>query len=232
LKVVLFMSEAQLTDSQILSYVDHTLLKPDATWDNIDSLCKEAIKYNVASVCVPPTYVWRIHKEYGKTLTVCTVVGFPLGYSATAAKLAEVHKAIDEGAAEIDMVINITDAKNGYFNKITDEIGALKRACGSKILKVIIETCYLTEAEKIQLCDCVTNSGADFIKTSTGFGTNGATMEDVLLFKQHIGSGVKIKAAGGIRTREDMVGFIEAGCARLGTSSAIKILTNQESSGY
>ena len=226
------MSKLQLTDSQILSHVDHTLLKPFATWEDIDALCKEAVEYNVASVCVPPTYVARINKKYGNSLVICTVVGFPLGYSVTAAKVAEVEQAIAEGATEIDMVINITDAKNGDFDKITEEIAALKRACGVNILKVIIETCYLTEAEKIQLCKCVTDANADFIKTSTGFGTNGATMEDVLLFKQHIGNNVKIKAAGGIKTREDMVAFIEAGCARLGTSSAIKILQNQESSGY
>jgi len=226
------MSKLQLTDSQILSHVDHTLLKPFATWQEIDALCKEAVENKVASVCVPPTYIKRINEKYGSTLVICTVVGFPLGYSATAAKVAEVTQAIAEGATEIDMVINITDAKNGDFNKITEEIAVLKRACGKNILKVIIETCYLTEAEKIQLCKCVTVAGADFIKTSTGFGTNGATMEDVLLFKQHVGGNVKIKAAGGIKTRKDMVDFIEAGCARLGTSSAIKILQNQESSGY
>ncbi|MCL2674079.1 MAG: deoxyribose-phosphate aldolase [Defluviitaleaceae bacterium] len=226
------MSDIKLTDSQILSHVDHTLLKPFATWQDIDTLCKEAVEYNVASVCVPPTYVKRINEKYGNTLTICTVVGFPPGYSVTAAKVAEVTQAIAEGATEIDMVINITDAKHGDFNKITEEIAVLKHACGKNILKVIIETCYLTEAEKIQLCKCVTDAGADFIKTSTGFGTNGATMEDVLLFKQHIGSNVKIKAAGGIKTREDMAAFIEAGCSRLGTSSAIKILQNQESSGY
>jgi len=226
------MSNTPLSNQQILSHVDHTLLKPTASWEDIVALCDEAVKHQVASVCVPPSYVWRINQQYGSALTVCTVVGFPLGYSVTSAKLAEVQQAISDGATEIDMVINISDAKNGGFGKITDEISALKRACGNNILKVIIETCYLTDAEKIKICGCVTEAKADFIKTSTGFGTAGATMEDILLFKQHIGKDVKIKAAGGIRTREDMVAFIEAGCERLGTSAAIKILGGEESTGY
>ena len=230
------MSKTQLSDSQILSYVDHTLLKPIASWGDIELLCDEAQEHKVASVCVPPTYISRIHNKYGSDLVICTVVGFPLGYSSTDAKLAEVRQAIAEGAAEVDMVINISDAKNGDFSKITQEITELKAACQKQnpnsILKVIVETCYLTEAEKIRLCGCVTEGGADFIKTSTGFGTDGAALEDIILFKQHISSNVKIKAAGGIKTREDMVAFIEAGCARLGTSSAIKILTSQSADSY
>ncbi|MCL2616687.1 MAG: deoxyribose-phosphate aldolase [Defluviitaleaceae bacterium] len=221
-----------MSDKQILACVDHTLLKPFATWEDIVALCDEAVAYNVASVCVPPTYVWRIGKKYGTSLVICTVVGFPLGYSSSSSKFAEVQQALSDGATEIDMVINISDAKNGEFGEITDEISTLKRVCGSNVLKVIIETCYLTEVEKISLCKCVTDAGADFIKTSTGFGTNGATMADVLLFREHIGSGVKIKAAGGVRTREDMVAFIEAGCARIGTSSAVKILGGEKPAGY
>ena len=226
------MSNTSLSDQQILSYVDHTLLKPTASWEDIVAICDEAVKHKVASVCVPPAYVLRISKKYGDALPICTVVGFPLGYSLSSAKIAEVQQAIADGATEIDMVINISDAKNGEFGKITDEITALKRVCGQHILKVIIETCYLADDEKIKLCGCVTDAGADFIKTSTGLGTGGATMEDILLFKQHIGKNVKIKAAGGIRTREDMVAFIEAGCDRLGTSAAIKILGGEEAKGY
>ncbi|MCL2853140.1 MAG: deoxyribose-phosphate aldolase [Defluviitaleaceae bacterium] len=230
------MSKIELSNQQILSYVDHTLLKPFASWHDIIVICDEALEHKVASVCVPPTYISRIHNKYGSYLPVCTVVGFPLGYSTTGAKLAEVRQAVADGAIEMDMVINISDVKNSDFSKITGEISALKKACVQEnhksILKVIIETCYLTEYEKIQLCGCVTDGGADFIKTSTGFGTDGATMEDVLLFKQHIGKDIKIKAAGGIKTREDMVAFIEAGCARLGTSSAIKILNSEQTEGY
>jgi len=212
------------------------LLKPFATWGEIAALCDEAVQNKVASVCVPPVYIRRIHDKYGDKLAICTVVGFPLGYNTTDAKLTEVRQAITDGASEIDMVINISDAKNGDFAKITAEISALKQECAkadpNSILKVIIETCFLTDAEKIELCRCVTDAGAEYIKTSTGFGTNGATMEDVLLFKKHIGSAVKIKAAGGIKTRGDMVAFIEAGGSRLGTSSAIKILHSETAEGY
>lgn len=221
-----------LSDTQILSYVDHTLLKATASWTEIQTLCDEAVLYKTASVCVPPSYVSAIHKAYGDKLTICTVIGFPLGYNTTAVKEAEVTDALTAGAAEFDMVVNLGDVKNGAFDKITAEITALKKRTGTHVLKVIIETCYLTEEEKIALCHSVTNGGADFIKTSTGFGTAGATLADIALFKAHIGAGVKIKAAGGIRTREDMVAFIEAGCARLGTSSAVKILAGHETSGY
>lgn len=218
--------------SEIAAHVDHTLLGATASWDGIEKLCREAVRFGTASVCVPPSYVRRIAEAFGGKLNICTVIGFPLGYSVTAAKVAEAGAAVADGASEIDMVINLGDVKNGEFSKITAEIKAIKQAVGDKILKVIIETCYLTEDDKTALCECVTKGGADYIKTSTGFGTAGATMEDVRLFKAHIGENVKIKAAGGIRTIQDMTDFLEAGCDRLGTSSAIKLLEGEEASGY
>ena len=204
--------------------MDHTQLKAFATWEDIKKLCDEAVKYKTASVCVPPCYIKRIHDTYGDRINICTVIGFPLGYSVTKAKVTEAVCAIEDGASEVDMVININDAKNGDFDKILNEIKEIKNACGDHILKVIIETCYLTDEEKIRLCKVVTEAGADYIKTSTGFGTGGATFEDVKLFKENIGPDVKIKAAGGIRTRDDMERFMELGADRLGTSSAISIL--------
>jgi deoxyribose-phosphate aldolase len=220
-----------MDNATILKHVDHTLLKPTASWSEIETLCEESLKFQTASVCIPPSYVQRIRETFPKVV-VCTVIGFPLGYNTTASKMFEANNALENGAHEFDMVINLTDVKNGAFEKITAEISALKLTVGEKILKVIIETCFLTEEEKIALCKAVTTAKADYIKTSTGFGTAGATMEDVLLFKKHIGPNVKIKAAGGIRTRQDMVDFIEAGCERLGTSSAIKILNEEKSEGY
>ena len=218
---------------KIYSRVDHTQLKPYATWEDIQKLCDEAVKYGTASVCIPPCYIKRVNQKYGEKINICTVVGFPLGYSVTAAKVAEVQQALEDGAKEIDMVVNIADVKNGDFSKVEQEIIALKRECQNKILKVIIETCYLTEKEKVALCEAVTNAGADYIKTSTGFGTAGATQEDIKLFKEHIGQAVRMKAAGGVRTREDMEAFIELGCDRIGTSSAISILEGEaESQGY
>jgi deoxyribose-phosphate aldolase len=211
--------------------VDHTLLTAFASWDEIQTLCREAVEYKTASVCVPPSYVKRIAGAF-EGLNICTVIGFPLGYSVTAAKEAEVKAAVADGAREVDMVVNIGDVKNGAFDAVTAEISALKKAAGNRILKVIIETCYLSKEEKIALCTCVTEGGADYIKTSTGFGTAGAVLDDVLLFKKHIGAGVKIKAAGGIRSREDMIAYLEAGCDRLGTSSAVKLLTGGGSGGY
>ena len=208
---------------ELLTYVDHTLLRPIATWDEIKVICEDALAYHTASVCIPPDFVASAHEAYPK-LNICTVIGFPLGYETTEVKVAETKQAIEEGASEIDMVINLGDVKQGDFEAVTNEIRALKEACDDKILKVIIETCYLTKEEKIAMCHAVTNAGADFIKTSTGFGTAGATMEDVLLMKEHIGAEVKIKAAGGIRTKEDMENYIKAGCSRLGTSSAVDIL--------
>lgn len=210
---------------ELLHYVDHTQLKAYALWTDIEKLCEEAIKYQTASVCIPPCYIARVHEKYKDKINICTVVGFPLGYSVKEAKVAEAKKALTDGAAEIDMVVNITDVKNGDYDKVEKEIAALKEAVGDKILKVIIETCYLTEDEKIAMCKAVTNAGADYIKTSTGFGTGGATMEDVELFKKYIGPGVKIKAAGGVRTVDDLQAFIDAGCSRVGTSSAVKLVT-------
>ncbi len=217
---------------EIMRHVDHTLLKAFATWEDIKKLCDEAVEYKTASVCVPSCYVKRIHDAYDGRLKICTVVGFPLGYCNTKAKLAETQQALDDGVDEVDMVVNIAEVKNGNFGFVTDEIRQLKQAVGDKILKVIIETCYLTEDEKIAMCKAVTEAKADYIKTSTGFGTAGATMEDVLLFKQHIGKDVKIKAAGGVRSRSDMEAFLEAGCDRIGTSSAISILKGEAAGSY
>ncbi len=208
---------------EMLSHVDHTQLKAFATWEDIEKLCDEAVKYHTASVCIPPCYVKRVHQKYRNNLKICTVVGFPLGYSVTAAKLAETRQALDEGADEIDMVINIADVKNGDYEKVTQEIIQLKQECMNRTLKVIVETCYLTEEEKIAMCKAVTNAGADYIKTSTGFGTAGAKLEDIALFKEHIGSAVRMKAAGGIRTKEAMEQFLEAGCDRIGCSAAADI---------
>lgn len=212
---------------EILKHVDHTLLKPYATWEDIKKLCEEAIKYHMASVCVPPCYIRRIKEAYKEKVNVCTVVGFPLGYCVKEAKFAETRQAIADGAGEIDMVINLCDVKNGDFHKIKEEICALKKTCGNLVLKVIVETCYLNKEEKIALCKIVTEAGADYIKTSTGFGTAGASLKDIYLFKEHIGAAVKIKAAGGIRTKEDMVDYLKAGCDRIGTSSAIAVLTEK-----
>ena len=218
--------------AKILSHVDHTLLKPTASWAEICALCDEAVKHRVASVCIPPSYIARVAEKYGKELVICTVIGFPLGYAITEVKAAETRAAIRDGATEVDMVVSVSDVKNGEFEKITAEIRALREAAGGNILKVIIETCYLTEDEKIKLCHCVTQAGADYIKTSTGFGTGGATPEDIALLKAHIGPKVKMKASGGIRTARDMEMFLSLGCDRLGTSSAVKILAGEETSGY
>lgn len=217
---------------EILKHIDHTLLKAVATWEDIKVLCDEAIKYETASVCVPACYISRIHETYGDKINICTVVGFPLGYSVTEAKVLETRKAIEDGANEIDMVINISDVKNGDLEKVTKEIAALKEACGDKILKVIIETCYLTEEEKIAMCKSVTEAGADYIKTSTGFGTAGATIEDIRLFKKYIGPNVKMKAAGGVKTVADLEMFINEGCDRIGTSSAVNMLKGEEVTEY
>lgn len=207
----------------LYGYVDHTALKAFTTWEDIDKLCREALQYKMASVCIPSCYIRRAHQVY-PDLTICTVVGFPLGNANTAAKVAETQQALLDGATEIDMVINIADVKNGDYDNVTQEISQLKSVCGDKILKVIIETCYLTEEEKIAMCKSVTEAKADFIKTSTGFGTGGATLEDVMLMKAHVGAAVKIKAAGGVRTQSDMEAFIQAGADRIGTSGAIAML--------
>ena len=221
-----------MTDQEILSRVDHTLLKATASWQEIKTLCDEALHYKTASVCIPPSFVKPVFEEYGNAPVICTVIGFPLGYSITAAKILETERAVLSGAAEIDMVINIGDIKGGHFDWTLEEIKLIRAASAGKILKVIIETCYLTLDEKIRLCKIVTQAGADFIKTSTGFGTAGATLDDLELFRRHIGPDVKIKAAGGIKSREDLVAFINAGAARIGTSSAVKLLSGGEAAGY
>lgn len=212
----------------ILKKVDHTLLTQGATWDEIKAICDDAIKYETASVCIPASFVKQVAEYFdsvsGNTPAVCTVIGFPNGYSTTATKVFESEDAIKNGADEIDMVINIGWAKAGLWDRLEDEIRDIKKACGDKILKVIIETCLLTDAEKIEMCKVVTMAGADYIKTSTGFAGGGATFEDVKLFKENVGPDIKIKAAGGISSFEDAEKFVELGADRLGTSRLVKIL--------
>jgi deoxyribose-phosphate aldolase len=221
-----------MTNQEILSRVDHTLLKAIASWEAVRKLCDEAIRFQTAAVCIPPSYVKPVYEEYHSRLVIDTVIGFPLGYSIAAAKVLEAERAVLSGAAEVDMVINLADAKNGHFDWVLEEIRLVKKAVGSRVLKVIVETCYLTEEEKIRLCGIVTEAGADYIKTSTGFGTAGAVLADVRLFKKHIGPAVKIKAAGGIKTRQDIEAFIEAGAERIGTSSAVSLLTGGGAAEY
>jgi deoxyribose-phosphate aldolase len=213
-----------VTNEEIFSYIDHTALKAVTTRKDIDTLCEESLRYKTASVCIPPSYIEYARKKFGSELNICTVIGFPLGYCKQPVKIFEAQCAVEDGSDEVDMVINLGDVKNGDFDKITDEIRTIKFIIQSKILKVIVETCYLTTEEKIALCKCVTDAGADFIKTSTGFGTAGAAIEDIRLFREHIGEKVKIKAAGGIKTREEIEMYIAAGCDRIGTSSAVKLL--------
>lgn len=205
--------------------VDHTLLKATATWEEIQELCKEAIALKTASVCIPASYVGRVKEEFGEQLTICTVIGFPLGYATTKVKVLEAADAIAQGADEIDMVIAIGEVKNKNYDYVREEIKQLRAVCRDKILKVIIEACYLTEEEKIKLCEIITEEKADYIKTSTGFGSSGATLEDIELFKAHIGPDVKIKAAGGIRTKEDFLKYIEAGCHRIGASATKEFIS-------
>lgn len=213
-----------MTNQEILSHIDHTLLKQVSTWEGIQKLCEEAIEYKTASVCIPPTYIEKVNEVYGDKINICTVIGFPNGYNTTPVKVFETKDAIEKGAKEVDMVVNLCDVKNGEFDKVTAEIKALKEAAGDNILKVIVETCFLTEEEKVRLCKCVTDAGADYIKTSTGFGTGGASIEDIRLFAKNIGPNVKMKAAGGVKTREDLEMFLDAGCERIGTSSAVGML--------
>lgn len=213
---------------KIFEKVDHTLLAQTATWEEIKQICDDAIAYQTASVCIPPSYVKR-GKEYVKDrMAVCTVIGFPNGYHTTAVKVYETKDAIQNGADEIDMVINIGDLKDRHYDLIENEIKQLKEACGDKVLKVIIETCLLTEEEKMAMCEIVTKAGADFIKTSTGFSKGGATFEDVALFAKHVGKGVKIKAAGGISSFDDAERFIELGASRLGTSRIVKLAKKEQ----
>ena len=221
--------------SRILSMVDHTLLKPESTWAQIREICDDAIRYGTATVCIPASYVARCRaymQEKGSQVGVCTVIGFPTGYSTTAAKVFEAADAVKNGADEVDMVINIGMLKDGHDDEVLAEINAIKAACAGKPLKVIIETCLLTEAEKIRMCDIVSRSDADFIKTSTGFSTAGATFEDVALMKAHMAPGKGIKAAGGIASLADAEKFIELGATRLGTSRIVKIVKNEEATGY
>ena len=217
-----------MTNAEILKKVDHTLLKADATKADILRICNEAMENNTASICINPSYIEYAVSVLGDKIPVCTVIGFPLGAMTTAAKVFEAKDAIAKGAKEVDMVINISKAKDGDFEYIEDEIRQIKAAVGDNILKVIIETCLLTDDEKIALCKAVTNAGADYIKTSTGFSTGGATFHDIELFAKYTEGKCKIKAAGGIRTREDMEKFISLGADRLGTSSAIKILNREK----
>ena len=213
-----------MTREDIFKTVDHTLFALTATWEEIKEICDDAIKFQTASVCIPASYVKRAKDYVDGKMVICTVIGFPNGYSTTAVKEYETKDAILNGADEIDMVINIGAVKNKNYDLVTEEIAVLKEIAGDKILKVIVETCYLTEEEKIRLCECVTKGGADYIKTSTGFGTAGASLADIALFRKYIGKNVKIKAAGGIRTREDMEAFLTAGADRIGASGAIRAL--------
>ena len=217
---------------KILSHCDHTLLAVDATWEDIRQICDDGMKYKTASVCIPASYVKQASEYVGEKLTICTVIGFPNGYSTSSAKAFEAKNAVENGADEIDMVINVGYLKSGRFDDVLSEIKEVKSACGDKILKVIIEACLLTDEEKIRMCEIVTESGADFIKTSTGFSKGGATREDIALFAKHIGSGVKMKAAGGIRSFEDAEDYLKLGCERLGTSAIVKLVKNQQVSGY
>lgn len=212
---------------EILGKVDHTLLAQTSTWEQIKEICDDGMKYQVASVCIPPSFVQRAKEYTGTNLGICTVIGFPNGYMTSSVKVFETKDAITKGADEIDMVINISDLKDKRYEIILQEIKDIKAACGDKILKVIIETCLLTEEEKIKMCEIVTEAGADYIKTSTGFSTAGATREDVALFAKYVGKDVKIKAAGGISNIQDAEDFINLGADRLGTSRIVKIVKNE-----
>ena len=214
--------------NEILSKVDHTLLAQTSTWEQIKQTCDDAVKYKAASACIPPSFAKRAKEHVGENLAICTVIGFPNGYMTTPVKVFETKAALEDGADEIDMVINIGDLKDGNHEAVLSEISQIKAACGEKILKVIIETCLLTEEEMIVMCDLVTRAKADYIKTSTGFSTSGAKREDIILFRKHLGENVKIKAAGGISSLEDAEEFIALGADRLGTSRIIKIVKNEE----
>lgn len=218
--------------NEILSHCDHTLLAVDATWEQIKAICDDGMKFSTASVCIPASYVKQVKEYVGDKLAICTVIGFPNGYSTSAVKAFEASDAVKNGADEIDMVINVGKVKDGKYDEVLEEIKAVKAACSGKILKVIIETCLLTDEEKIGMCRVVTESGADFIKTSTGFSKGGATREDIKLFAANIGENVRMKAAGGIRSLEDAEDYLALGCERLGTSAIVKIVKNQEVQGY
>ena len=217
---------------EIMRHVDHTLLSQTATWEDIKRICDEAMEYHTASVCIPPSYVKQAKEYLGTKMAVCTVIGFPNGYMTTKAKEFETRDALENGADEIDMVINIGWVKDGLYDQAEEEIRRLKAVCGDKILKVIIETCLLTEEEKVRMCQVVTAAGADYIKTSTGFSKAGATFADIELFAAHIGKNVKMKAAGGISTMDDAEQFLKLGADRLGTSRMVKLAKNESASGY
>lgn len=214
--------------SEILARVDHTLLAQTATETEIKALCDDAVKYKTATVCIPASFIGFVKENYGENLKICTVIGFPNGYSTTAAKCFETADAVNLGADEIDMVINIGWLKDKRYNDILEEINAVKKACSGKLLKVIIETCLLNDDEKVKMCEIVSSSNADFIKTSTGFSLSGATLHDIEIFKKHIKNGKKIKAAGGIKTIKDAVNFINLGADRLGTSRIVKAIKEAE----
>lgn len=217
---------------EILSHCDHTLLKQESTWAQIKEVCDDGLKYGCASVCIPAAYVKQANNYVGNDLKICTVIGFPNGYSTTEVKVFETEDAIRNGADEIDMVINIGWVKDARWDDLLEEIRAVKASCQGRILKVIVEACLLTQEEKIKLCELVTQAGAEYIKTSTGFSTGGATREDVALFKAHVGPDVKVKAAGGIRTLQDAEDFINLGADRLGTSAIVKLVKGQTPQGY
>jgi deoxyribose-phosphate aldolase len=217
---------------EIFEKVDHTLLTQTATWEEIKVICDDAMHYGTASVCIPPSYVKTVKDYVQDRMAVCTVIGFPNGYNTTAVKAFETQDAIDNGADEIDMVINIGWVKDKKYDLIQEEIKTLKSVCKDKILKVIIETCLLTDEEKVKMCEVVTNAGADYIKTSTGFSTAGATFADIALFAKNIGPDVKMKAAGGIASFDDAIQFISLGASRLGTSRIVKLAKNESASGY
>ena len=218
--------------TKILSYVDHTLLSQSATWDEIKAICDDGIKYGCASVCIPPSYVKEAAEYVDGKIKICTVIGFPNGYNTTKVKCFEATDAVENGADEIDMVIDIGMLKDKKYDELLSEISEVKKACMGKLLKVIIETCLLTEEEKVMMCRIVSQSGADFIKTSTGFSTGGATREDIRLFSENVDSSLKIKAAGGIASIKDAEDMLSLGAERLGTSRIVKIVKNENSSGY
>ena len=217
-----------MNKEEICNKVDHTLLSQKATWEEFEKLCDDAIEYKTASVCIPPSYIKLAKEKYGDELKLCTVIGFPNGYNTTKVKAYETEDAIKNGADEIDMVINLGWLKDKKYDEILAEIKEIKEKCGDKILKVIIETCFLTDDEKIKMCEIINESGADFIKTSTGFGGAGATFDDIKLFSEHINENVKMKAAGGISSLEDAEKFIELGAERLGTSKIVKIIKEKD----
>ncbi len=221
-----------MTQKEMLTHVDHTLLTQTATWDEIKQILDDAVKYNTASACIPASYVRKASDYVDGKLAICTVIGFPNGYDTTASKVFMAKDAINNGAVEVDMVINIGWLKDKRYDELEAEIRAIKEAVGDKILKVIIETCLLTDEEKIKMCEIVTKAGADYIKTSTGFSKAGATFDDIKLFSEHVGKNVRIKAAGGISSLEDAYKFLELGADRLGTSRIVKLVKGQEATGY